>query len=226
MGKNKLERFAETGTFKNFVQLPYYNLTEDFHLKNKWSSDFFGNKHPVFLELGCGKGEYTVGLSRMYPENNYLGIDIKGARMWRGAKTALEENLANTGFLRIHINQINYFFGANEVNGLWITFPDPQPQKARAGKRLTSPEFIARYRQLLKPDAVIHLKTDNESFFDYTLDVIKQYGHHLILETHDLYNSAIETEAKKIQTFYESMFLAEGKKICYLQFRLNPFEKE
>jgi len=225
VGKNKLERFAETGTFKNFVQLPYYNLTEDFHLKNKWSSDFFGNNHPLFLELGCGKGEYTVGLSRMYPENNYIGIDIKGARMWRGAKTALEENLANTGFLRIHINQINLFFGENEISGIWITFPDPQPQKARANKRLTSPRFLERYRQFLKKDAVINLKTDNVGLFEYTMEVVEQQKHLLIAHTFDLYSSAIDSEASMIKTFYESRFLEEGKKICYLQFRLNQLEK-
>ncbi|HNZ42543.1 MAG TPA: tRNA (guanosine(46)-N7)-methyltransferase TrmB [Bacteroidales bacterium] len=225
MGKNKLERFAETGTFKNFVQLPYYNLSEDFQLKNNWSSGFFGNDHPLFLELGCGKGEYTIGLSRMYPENNYIGIDIKGARMWRGAKTALEENLSNAGFLRIHINQINHFFGENEISGIWITFPDPQPQKARANKRLTSPRFLERYRQFLKKDAVINLKTDNVGLFEYTLEVIEQQKLPLLTHTFDLYTSAIDSEASKIKTFYESRFLEEGKKICYLQFCPNQLEK-
>lgn len=225
MGKDKLKRFAETATFKNFVQPPAYYFTEDFYLKGKWNTDFFGNKNPIYLELGCGKGEYTVGLSRLYPENNYLGIDIKGARMWRGAKTALENNYNNVGFLRTHINQINCFFADNEVSGIWITFPDPQPQKARAGKRLTSPEFIARYRKLLKPDAIIHLKTDNTGLFDYTLEVIEQQKHHLLYHTFDLYNSEIDNEANKIQTFYESMFLEKGQKICYLQFSLSKGEK-
>ena len=146
--------------------------------------------------------------------------------MWRGAKTAIENNIGNAGFLRIHINQINRFFGANEVSGIWITFPDPQPQKARAGKRLTSPEFIARYRELVKPDAVIHLKTDNTGFFEYTLDVVEHEKHLLLNHTFDLYASAIDTEAKKIQTFYESRFLEEGKKICYLQFRLKQLEEK
>lgn len=226
MGKNKLERFAETETFKNFVQLPAYNFTEDFYLKNKWSSDFFGNDHPLFLELGCGKGEYTVGLSRLYPENNYVGIDIKGARMWRGAKTAIDENISNAGFLRIHINQITHFFGEKEVSGIWITFPDPQPQKARANKRLTSPRFLERYRPLLKNDAIINLKTDNVGLFEFTLEVIAQQKHSLLAHTFDLYASDIDDEAKNIQTFYESRFLEEGQKICYLQFRLNQLEEK
>lgn len=225
MGKNKLERFAENRTFRNFVQLPGYYFNEDFHLKNQWSKEFFGNDNPLFLELGCGKGEYTVGLSKLYPGNNFIGIDIKGARMWRGAKTALENNINNAAFLRIHINQINRFFGEEEVSGIWITFPDPQPKKAKAGKRLTSPEFLERYRQCLGKNAVINLKTDNVGFFEYTLKIIALEKHHLLHHTFDLYTSEINNEAKMIQTFYESMFLAEGKKICYLQFRLNHLEK-
>ena len=226
MGKNKLERFAETETFKNFVQLPDYHFTEDFHYKNKWSSDFFGNNNPLFLELGCGKGEYAVGLSRLYPENNYLGIDIKGARMWCGAKTAIEDNITNAGFLRIHINQVNHFFCTNEISGIWITFPDPQPQKARANKRLTSPIFLERFRHFLKKDALINLKTDNVGLFEYTLEVIEQQRHFLLTHTFDLYASDIEPEAKNIRTFYESRFLEDGKKICYLQFRLNNLEEK
>jgi len=220
VGKNKLQRFAETETFKNFVQFPSYHFEEDCHLKNNWAGDFFGNQKPIFLELGCGRGEYTVGLSILYPENNYIGIDIKGARMWRGAKTALENNINNAAFLRIHINQINRFFGTGEVGGIWITFPDPQPKRAKAAKRLTSPHFIEKYRLFLKKDAVIHLKTDNVGLFEYTLDVIAQEKYHLINHTFDLYSSAINSEAQKIQTHYESMFLAEGQKICYLQFHL------
>ncbi|MCK9613675.1 MAG: tRNA (guanosine(46)-N7)-methyltransferase TrmB [Bacteroidales bacterium] len=226
MGKNKLQRFAETTTFKNFVQPEKYFFTEDFYFKGNWCSNFFKNNNALYLELGCGKGEYTVGLARIHPYNNYLGVDIKGARMWRGAKTALNENIENAGFLRIRINQISRFFAKGEVNGIWITFPDPQPKQAKAGKRLTSPEFLEEYKKFLKPGAIIHLKTDNLPLFDYTLEIIEQHHHKLLMKTYDLYSESIDNEAKNIQTFYEKMFLAEDKKICYLQFCLSPDEKK
>jgi tRNA (guanine-N7-)-methyltransferase len=220
VGKDKHKRFAETATFNNFIQPPQYYHTEEHALKGKWGSDYFGNDHPITLELGCGKGEYTVGLATRYPENNYIGADIKGARMWRGAKTALENHINNVGFLRIPIDQIVQFFGKDEVSGIWITFPDPQPQKPRTNKRLTSPRFLERYSKFLKPGSVIHLKTDNDPFFDYTLEVIAQHGHKLLYETHHLYQTELDNEAKHIQTYYESIFLAQGKNICYLTFQL------
>ncbi len=221
MAKHKLQRFAETATFSNFIQPPPYHYSEDYPLKGKWSKEFFKNDHPLILELGCGKGEYTVGLARIHPENNYLGMDIKGARMWRGAKTALDENISNAGFLRTHIGQIEQFFEKDEISGIWITFPDPQPQKPRTNKRLTSQRFLKRYEKILNPDALIHLKTDNAAFFDYTLEVISENGHKRHFHTHDLYDSGLENELTQIQTHYESMFLAEGKKICYLNFSLK-----
>jgi tRNA (guanine-N7-)-methyltransferase len=221
VGKDKLKRFAETATFKNFIQpASQFYHTGDHALKGKWGTDFFHNDHQLYLELGCGKGEYTVGLANRYPGNNYLGVDIKGARMWRGAKTAIDNNIDNVGFLRTHIAQSGQFFGKDEVSGIWITFPDPQPQKPRTNKRLTSQPFLERYSKFLRKDAIIHLKTDNAPLFDYTLEVIAQYGYKLLYNTHDLYNTDLDNEAKEIQTFYESMFLAEGKSICYLNFTL------
>lgn len=220
MGKDKHKRFAETAAFKNFIQPSQYYHTEDHPLKGRWGSGFFKNDHPIILELGCGKGEYTVGLASRYPENNYIGVDIKGARMWRGAKTALENDINNVGFLRIPIGQIEQFFGKDEVSGIWITFPDPQPQKPRTNKRLTSPRFLAYYEKFLKPGSIIHLKTDNDPLFDYTLEVIAQHGHKLLFETHDLYKTELDNEARHIQTYYEAMFLAHGKNICYLTFQL------
>jgi len=220
VGKDKLKRFAETATFKNFIQPTQFYNSSDYALKANWSRDFFHNDHQLYLELGCGKGEYTVGLASRYPENNYLGVDIKGSRMWKGAKTAIEKNIENVGFLRTHIGQVEQFFGKDEVSGIWITFPDPQPQKPRTNKRLTSPPFLERYSKFLRKDAIIHLKTDNAPLFDYTLEVIIQYGYKLLYNTHDLYNTDLDNEAKKIQTYYESIFLAEGKSICYLNFTL------
>ncbi len=221
MAKHKLQRFAETATFPNFVQPPAYHYIEDYALKGKWSQDFFKNNHPIILELGCGKGEYTVGLARNNPQQNFIGIDIKGARMWRGAKTAMEENRTNVGFLRTHIGQIEQFFAKEEVSEIWITFPDPQPQKPRTNKRLTCQRFLMRYKNILKPNALIHLKTDNAPFFDFTLETIQEHGHLLHFETHDLYHSGIDNELTQIQTHYESIFRAEGHPICYLNFSLH-----
>lgn len=178
------------------------------------------NPHPIFLELGCGKGEYTVGLAQKYPERNYIGVDIKGARMWRGAKTALEEKLANVAFVRTQIGSIRDYFAPQEVSGLWITFPDPHSAQARQNKRLTSARFLNFYRPILKSDAVIHLKTDDTGLYEYTLEVIASQGHRLHFSTADLYLEAPEQEAAGIQTFYEKMWLEQGKKIKYLQFSL------
>jgi len=179
----------------------------------------------VILELGCGKGEYTVGLARKYPHRNYIGIDIKGARMWRGARTAIDENLANVAFLRSQIGMVDKLFGSEEVSEVWITFPDPQPQGARESKRLTSPRFLKFYKPILKKDAIIHLKTDNTTLFDYTLEVVEQHKHKLLFATHDLYHETEKIEAGEIQTYYEKIWLGEGMTIKYLCFIMNPDEE-
>lgn len=221
MSKRKLQRFAETATFRNFFQPGFAEASEGFQLKGNWAKAYFNNDRPIILELGCGKGEYTVGLARKYPGNNYIGIDIKGARMWRGAKTALEENLPNAAFVRTQIGMIGRLFGKGEVSEMWITFPDPQPQKARQSKRLTSPRFLGFYKPVLKPGALIHLKTDNTGLYEYTLEVIEQHRHVLHSCTPDLYGSGEYEDAAGIQTFYEKMWLAQGMKIKYLSFSMN-----
>jgi tRNA (guanine-N7-)-methyltransferase len=167
MGKDKLRKFAEVATFKNVVQLDAGKI-----FKGKWSSDFFGNGKPLILELACGKGEYTVNLAKMFPDYNFLGIDFKGNRIWRGAKTALEEGIDNVGFLRIQIETILEHFAENEVAEIWITFPDPQPQDSREKKRLTNPKFLEKYRSILQDSGIMHLKTDNDGFFAYTMEQI------------------------------------------------------
>lgn len=217
MPKKKQERFAETATFPHVVQPSFEEIHHHFPLKGQWAG-FFGNTHPITLELGCGKGEYTLALAKRYPHNNFLGIDIKGARIWRGAKTALEDGIKNVGFLRTRIDFIEHAFAENEVESIWITFPDPQPVKPR--KRLTSPLFLSRYSGLLVPDGIIHLKTDNTELFEYTLEVINDGNHHLLMYTFDLYNSNLEDDVMLTQTHYEKLFLAEGKPIKYLRFQL------
>lgn len=217
MPKKKHARFAENLTFPHMFQLSFDEVQNGFVMKGKWK-EFFGNDNPIILELGCGKGEYIVALSARYPEMNFIGIDIKGARMWRGAKTTHENGVKNAAFIRTRIDQIEGLFDENEVSGIWITFPDPQPTKAR--KRLTSPMFLNRYRKFLKPTSIIHLKTDNLDFFNYTLSTVNHEGHKLLFHTFDLYNTGLEDDVMLTQTHYEKMFLEQGVPIKYLRFLL------
>lgn len=222
MGKNKLQRFADMATYKHVIQPTLQEvLNKDYSLKGNWNSQFFGNNNPIVLELGCGKGEYTVGLSKRFPEKNFIGIDIKGARIWRGAKTAVEENLTNVGFLRTRIEHILSFFAPNEVSEIWITFPDPQEKRIRAKKRLTSSRFLPMYQQFLKPDGVIHLKTDNHILYDYTYRLCLHNEIDIIKFTSNLYETETDVDLLSIQTFYESQYLAKGVPIKYIQFTLH-----
>jgi len=206
MGKDKLRKFAEVSTFKNVVQL---DAGKEY--KGKWAKDFFQNEKPLILELACGKGEYTVNLAKLFPEKNFIGIDYKGNRIWRGAKTALEEGIDNVGFLRIQIETILEHFEKGEISEIWITFPDPQPQDSREKKRLTNPVFLERYKEILVAEGIMHLKTDNDGFFAYTLEQLK--------ETKDLYHSDLVDEVLSIKTYYEKKYLAEDKNINYVQWK-------
>jgi tRNA (guanine-N7-)-methyltransferase len=221
MGKNKLEHFMENVTFPHFFQPGFDELTEGFELKGKWNREFFENENPIIVEVGCGKGEYTVGLAEKYPDKNFIGMDKKGARMWRGAKTSLENDMLNVAFVRTKVELISYFFGKNEVDEIWITFPEPVLKERKFRKRFTSPRFLHTYGQFLKPDGMIHLKTDNHEFFTYTLDQIKEQNHKLHFSTFDLYNSEFEGDARNIQTYYEKKYLEQGMNINYLNFTLN-----
>ena len=225
-GKRKLEHFAEMKTFANVFEPKLEEVFRaDYKMKGKGKSEFFKNDHPLILELGCGKGEYSVGMAQKFPERNYIGVDIKGARMWRGAKTALEENIANVAFLRTRIEFIEGCFAKDEVDEIWITFPDPQPKDRQEKKRLTGPLFIKRYLQFLKEDGTIHLKTDNNFFYNYSLEEVKRHGYEILEATDDLYGEKIEDfdettrEILSIKTHYEKLFTAKGHKIHYLKFK-------
>ena len=232
MPKRKLQRFAEITEFNHVFHLSFEEKTKGFFLKGRWQEHYFKNNNPVILELGCGKGEYTVGLAERFPDKNFIGIDIKGARIWRGAKTVLEKKISNVAFLRTRIDFIEACFSESEVNEIWITFPDPQPQESRERKRLTSPLFLNRYQRILKPDGVIHLKTDSFPFYEYTLQMIQEHRYHLLCSTSDLYNepdnyfgkesNKIADEVASINTFYETKFLQQKMKICYLKFMFLP----
>ena len=221
--KNKLKRFAENKTFPHFFEPSREELlNNNFKLKGNWNKSFFKNDNPIVLELGCGKGDYTVALAEKYPEKNFIGIDIKGARMWRGAKTALEKRLKNAAFLRMQIELVTYAFAHGEVSEIWITFPDPQMKYKRTKHRLTNPAFLKKYKEILKDDHLLHLKTDSEFLFGYTLGVLEAGGHEILYAHHDIYNNPDAPElATAIQTFYEQMWLAEGKKITYIRFKLG-----
>ena len=223
MGKGKLEKFAEMETFKNVFQYPFSVLENvPFDMKGHWCDDYFKNNHPIVLELGCGKGEYTVGLARLFPDVNFIGVDIKGARMWTGAKQALAEGLDNVAFLRTNIEMIDRFFAQDEVREIWLTFSDPQMKNAR--KRLSSTYFMNRYRRLLVDGGVVHLKTDSNFLFTYTSLMVEKNQLPLLQKTADLYHTAEVDEATRcilsIQTYYESMWMERGLNIKYIKFRL------
>ena len=219
MAKKKLIHFQENLTFPHLFQPHYHEIQSGFHLKSNWNVKFFMNRNPIIVELGCGKGEYTVGLAERHPEKNFIGIDIKGARLWRGCKSVDELGLKNAAFVRTRVDFLTKLFGPHEISEIWITFPDPQPGKER--KRLTAPVFLNIYKMILVKDGIIHLKTDNQFFFDYTFQVIKEWKHRLLYITHDLYHSGSDEDAVRIQTFYENIWLKEGKRIYYLKFSLN-----
>jgi len=219
--KNKLKRFEENETFTNVIQPTREEVAAGFSLKGKWS-EHFGNTNPIVLELGCGKGEYTVGLARLNSSKNFIGIDIKGARFWRGAKTALEENLENVAFLRTQIELIDELFATNEVSEIWITFPDPQIKFKRTKHRMTNQSFIEKYKKVLITNGLVHLKTDSEFMHGYTLGLLHGSGLEINYANHDVYkNEGSPEEVLKIQTFYENQYLQEGKPITYIQFKLN-----
>lgn len=221
MSKNKLAKFADMETYPHVFQYPFGKLQTEgtFPQKGKWS-DFFKNNNPIVLELGCGKGEYTVELARLFPHKNFIGIDIKGSRMWTGAKMSLEEGLSNVAFLRTNIELIQYFFAKDEVAEIWITFPDPQMKKVR--KRLTSTYFMQRYQDILVPDGLIHLKTDSPFLYTYTSLMVKHNQYPVVFQTDDLYHSNWVNEILSIKTYYEKQWLERGLSIKYIQFKLTP----
>lgn len=221
MGKNKLARWTELGSFSNVIQPEIGEITDRDHpVKGKWNKELFKNENPIVLELGCGKGEYTTGLANIFPGINFIGIDIKGARMWRGAKTANEQKLPNIAFLRTRIEFINSFFSADEVNEIWITFPDPHPGGRNSNKRLTSPWFLNSYRLFLKDKGLIHLKTDNTELYTFTKKVLSYNNLETIISVDDLHSEKTDN-ILSISTHYEKIFKDSGKKIHYLLFRLD-----
>jgi len=219
---NKLEKFADIERFENCFSFFFEQIQQGFTIKGKWRKEFFKNENPLILELGCGRGEYTVGLGQAHKNKNYIGVDVKGNRIWTGANFALENKLTNIAFIRTRIDFIEHCFGDSEVDEIWITFPDPQPQKPRERKRLTCQGFLDRYKKILKPNGIIHLKTDSTSLYEYTLEVIKENKHELIWHTNDLYKNCPEDrkELTAIKTYYEKMFTDKGEDVKYIAFRI------
>lgn len=220
MGKNKLKKFSEMETIDFVFQYPFSRLQEEkFPLKGRWRQEFFHNDNPIVLELGCGKGEYAVGLARRFPEKNFIGLDIKGSRMWTGATEARDLGMKNVAFVRTHIELIPEFFSPGEVDEIWITFPDPQMKKTR--KRLTSTRFLELYRHILRPDGQVHLKTDSPFLYAYTRDLVGLNGFPVQVDTDDLYHSGLASDILSIRTFYEQQWLDRGKTIKYLSWLLD-----
>ena len=207
--------------FSNVFQPTFEDLKSGFSIKGKWKSAVFKNDNPLVVELGCGKGEYSLALSRKHPDKNFLGVDVKGARMWKGASDANNEGISNVAFLRTRIEFIEYCFAKSEIDEIWITFPDPQIKKKRAKNRLTHPVFLERYSNILQDNGLIHLKTDSQFLHGYTLGIIEGHQHHLEDAEHDIYNAVLKRENMEIKTHYEKLFLAKNMPISYLRFRLQ-----
>lgn len=217
--KRKLQRFAEMKTFPHVFQPVLQEVfNTDYKYKGKWNEKVFKNSNPVVVELGCGKGEYTVGLAERNPDKNFIGIDIKGARIWKGAKKSLEQNMSNVAFVRTHIEFVASVFAPGEVSEIWLTFPDPQPKKPL--KRLSSSRFLTIYKNLLQKDGFVHLKTDNADLYEYTAKLAEMNKLDVEVSTDDLYHSALVDDVLSIKTFYEARFIKEGKTIKYIRFRI------
>ena len=210
--------------FPHVFQCSYNELqySDGFPLKGKWHSNFFGNDNPIVLELGCGKGEYTVGLAKLFPEKNFIGIDIKGARIWTGAKESYLSGMKNVAFLRTGINLLQHFFEENEVAEIWITFPDPQMKKTR--KRLTSSAFLLLYEHIMQPEGIVHLKTDSNFMYTYTKAIVEENHYTILTATENLYGDLVDDKILSIKTFYEQQWLARGLNIKYLKFQLHHLE--
>lgn len=224
MAKRKLMKFAQVSQFENCFFLSFDQSQKDgLPLKGKWRTDYFKNDNPIVLELGCGKGEYTVGLAKRYPDKNFIGVDIKGNRIWTGAKEAIENKMGNVAFIRTRIDFIEACFEKGEVNEIWITFPDPQPLKTTVRQRLTNMIFLKRYQHILKDGGFVNLKTDNEPFYDYSREVVKENGFTEVDATNDLYADTKERDEAltSIKTYYEKLFSEKGFKICYLKFKMS-----
>lgn len=220
MAKHKLQRFAENETFENLFQHSEYDRAgKEFPLRGNWREKYFKNDNPIVLELGCGKGEYTIAMSKRNSEKNYIGVDRKGARLWRGCKDAIEQNLRNVAFLRIAIDNIPYYFAEGEVDEIWVTFPDPQPKKER--KRLVSPKFVDTYRKIIKAEnGILHLKTDSDLLYEYLLETAHTEGWILEENVKNVYEEACDSILTEVQTFYERKWILEGKTIHYVRVRI------
>lgn len=224
MAKNKLKKFEDLKAYQNVFEPSIDDLKNQFNLSGKWNKSVFKNNNPIVLELGCGMGEYSIELAKKYPNKNFIGVDIKGARMWQGATQALDQKLGNVCFLRSRIEFIHQCFSANEIDEIWITFPDPQIKRKRATSRLTHPVFLERYRHFLSHQGQIHLKTDSQFLHGYTLGIIQGFEHVLEDAEHDIYNSKVSRENMDIKTHYEKLYLAKEMAITYLRFRLKPID--
>lgn len=224
MAKKKLQRFKENETFSHLFQPKREEVLSSFELKSNWNQQFFKNANPIILELGCGKGEYTIEMAKKYPQCNFIGIDLKGARLWRGAKTVCEDGLKNVAFIRTQIELINSYFAPNEVSEIWITFPDPQIKFRRAKHRLTHPFFLDKYKEVLNSKGIIHLKTDSDFLYGYTNGIIQVFGYPVLMANHNVYhpdNHDMPEYVTGIKTFYEKKFIEKGKNINYLRFSLS-----